>query len=174
MADREPKDEGLFKRAMHDVIRLKTPPRSDSKASRKSTHRPAHEAAPDQPRVAALAATPAGAHDDDGSHRKHGVQLRVLQKLKRGRFPPADQVDLHDLTVIRGLAVLHEFLEQSRSAGLRCVRVIHGKGLRSKGGPRLKLAVHHALRDHHGVLAFTACKPADGGGGAVDVLLRSQ
>ena len=95
-----------------------------------------------------------------------------MQKLKRGRFPPADTMDLHHLSVARGLVVLNEFLEQSRSAGLQCVRIVHGKGLRSKEGPRLKLAVHQALREQPGVLAFTTCKPADGGSGAVDVLLR--
>lgn len=167
-------DEELFRQAMQDVEPLRAPARSDSKAPRKPRHTPGRVAGADNRQEANRAATPVGSADDDGLHRKHGVQVRTLQKLKRGRFPPADTLDLHHLTVDRGLAVLREFLDQSRSAGLQCVRIIHGKGLRSKEGPRLKLAVHQALREDPGVLAFTTCKPAGGGSGAVDVLLSAK
>jgi DNA-nicking Smr family endonuclease len=56
--------------------------------------------------------------------------------------------------------------------GLRCVRVVHGKGLRSgPGGPVLKPIVHRWLRKVENVAAFAAARPADGGSGAVYVLL---
>ena len=159
---------------MQDVEPLRAQPRSDSKAPRKPKPAPARETDSARQRVADAAVGPTGATDDDGSHRKHGVQVRMLQKLTRGRFPPADEIELHHLRVARGLEVLLEFLDQSRSAGLQCVRIIHGKGLRSQQGPRLKQAVHQALREDADVLAFTVCKPGDGGSGAVDVLLRSS
>ena len=159
---------------MQDVEPLRSPVRSDSKEPRKPHLTPIREAATANPPVTGRAADTSGTSDQDGSHRKRGVQVRTLQKLKRGRFPPADEIDLHHLSVTRGLAVLQDFLDQSRSDGFRCVRIIHGKGLRSKDGPRLKQAVHRALREDPGVLAFTTCKPADGGSGAVDVLLSSK
>jgi DNA-nicking Smr family endonuclease len=176
VADREQKtsDEELLRQAMRGVEPLRAPERSDSKAPRKPKRPPARAAGSANQHETSRAAIPGGASDDDGSHRKHGVQVRTMQKLKRGRFPPADTLDLHHLRVDSGLAVLQEFLDQSRSAGLQSVRIIHGKGLRSKQGPRLKLAVHQALREHPDVLAFTTCKPAGGGSGAVDVLLSAK
>jgi DNA-nicking Smr family endonuclease len=176
MADKECKksEEELFRQAMQDVEPLRAPPRSDSKAPRKPEHSPVSVAESAHQQARGRPAISVGTSGEDGSYRKHGVQVRTMQKLKRGRFPPADTLDLHHLRVDRGLAVLEEFLGQSRSARLQCVRIIHGKGLRSTGGPRLKQAVHRALREDPGVLAFTTCKPADGGSGAVDVLLSAK
>ncbi len=110
---------------------------------------------------------------DESSYRKNGVQARLLQKLKRGRFPPADQLDLHHETAAAANAMLRNFIDHAQSRQLQCIRIIHGKGLRSATAPVLKRMVHQALREHAGVLAFTTCKPADGGSGAVDVLLRT-
>lgn len=98
----------------------------------------------------------------------------MLQKLKRGHFPPGDQLDLHHETVVTAHTMLQNFITDAQRQRLRCIRIIHGKGLRSEAGPVLKNMVHQALRDHHGVLAFTTCKPAHGGSGAVDVLLRTS
>jgi len=77
------------------------------------------------------------------------------------------------MTTETGHRALLEFIEDAQKAKLECVRIIHGKGLRSEHGPRLKLMARQFLRDHPQVLAFTSCKPADGGSGAVDVLLKS-
>ena len=66
-----------------------------------------------------------------------------------------------------------EFIAEAQRDQFKCVRIIHGKGLRSKNGPRLKLMTQQALVDHPQVLAFTPCKPANGGSGAVDVLLKN-
>lgn len=176
MADRERKetDGELFRQAMLDVKPLRAPARSQSKAPHKPARPPVVSIAVEEAVPTDRGERHSGASDDDTSHRKHGVQIRLLQKLKRGRFPPADTLDLHHLTVARGLPVLHRFLDEARTNGMQCVRVIHGKGLRSSNGPRLKLAVQQALREHAAVLAFTMCKPADGGSGAVDVLLKSS
>ena len=95
-----------------------------------------------------------------------------MQKLKRGRFPTDRQLDLHNMTVDAGHRALLEFIAATRGKTLECVRIIHGKGLRSENGPRLKLMTRQILRDHPRVLAFTVCKQADGGTGALDVLVR--
>ena len=96
----------------------------------------------------------------------------MLQKLKRGRIPPGDQLDLHHETTVAAHTMLQDFIADAGDRGLKCVRIIHGKGLRSQAGPVLKTMVHQALCEHSSVLAFTTCKPAHGGSGAVDVLLK--
>ena len=111
--------------------------------------------------------------DDGSSHRKNGVQMRILQKLKRGQFSLGAQLDLHHMTTRTAHTALLEFIEDSQNRSLESVRIIHGKGTRSESGPRLKLMTHKLLREHPQVLAFTACKPADGGTGATDILLKS-
>jgi DNA-nicking Smr family endonuclease len=105
--------------------------------------------------------------------RKNGVQKRIIQKLKRGQFPVNQALDLHDMNLETAQAALLGFIAGTQGERLECVRIIHGKGLRSVNGPRLKLMTRQLLRDHPQVLAFTTCKPANGGSGAVDVLLRS-
>jgi len=111
--------------------------------------------------------------DNGSSHRKHGIQNRTLQKLKRGRFTLGDELDLHNMTTETAHRVLLEFIAKAQRRSLESVRVIHGKGLRSENGPRLKLMTRQLLRDHPQVLAYVNSKPADGGEGAVDILLKS-
>jgi len=84
------------------------------------------------------------------------------------------ELDLHNMTSETGHSVLLEFIADAQSRSLESVRIIHGKGLRSENGPKLKLMTRQVLRDHPQVLAYTMCKPADGGSGAVDVLLKSS
>jgi DNA-nicking Smr family endonuclease len=54
------------------------------------------------------------------------------------------------------------------------VRIVHGKGLRSRNGPRLKRLASRLLSRHPAVLAFASCRPVDGGTGAVTVLLKKR
>jgi DNA-nicking Smr family endonuclease len=168
-------DEHLFQQEMQDVVPLRTPPRTGSRTPRESLRKRAQQTAEPPERIAGIPSTTmteqAGSHDAS-SHRKTGVQARLLVKLKRGQFPPGDQLDLHHETVVAAHAMLQDFIAHARYSDLKSVRIIHGKGLRSKAGPVLKSMVHKALREHPDVLAFTSCKPAHGGGGAVDVLLK--
>lgn len=170
----------LFRQAVEGVVPLRTPARSDSKvpgrASRKRRHESMQRLAEPTPGMDSdLEVLPdfhSGPNEQDTSHRKNGVQLKIMQKLKRGHFPPADQFDLHHLNTHSGKTELLKFIASAQQRGFRCIRVIHGKGLRSKDGPRLKLMVRHILRGHPQIQAYTACKPADGGDGATDVLLK--
>jgi DNA-nicking Smr family endonuclease len=170
-------DEHLFRQEMGDVVPLKTPPRSDSKAPRKPHRTPGQQAV--LASAARIYGSPANDHEhinaeDGSSHRKNGVQKKLMQKLKRGQFPTGGQLDMHHMSVATAHDALLDFIAESQSRSLGCVRIIHGKGLRSSQGPRLKLMARQALRDHPQVLAFTACKPADGGSGAVDILLKTS
>jgi DNA-nicking Smr family endonuclease len=115
---------------------------------------------------------PTGA--DTLSFHRPGVRMRTLKHLRRGLYPIEEQLDLHGLSQAAARDSLGEFLEQSRGAGYRCVRIVHGKGYRSGArGPILKIAVNTWLKRHPDVMAFTSARPIDGGTGAVYVLLRA-
>jgi DNA-nicking Smr family endonuclease len=121
----------------------------------------------DAPGVAAPGAA------DPLSFRRPGVRDQTLRHLRRGRYPVEDEVDLHGLNQAAARDLLADFIAASTHAGLRCVRVVHGKGYRSGArGPVLKIAVNTWLRRHADVLAFASARAIDGGTGAVYVLLR--
>lgn len=107
------------------------------------------------------------------SHRRHHVAPKLLQDLRRGRFAAQDEVDLHGLDAAAAESLLREFLRHAREQGHGCVRVIHGKGLSSPSGiPVLKNLVDRVLRQRSEVLAFHSAPGAQGGTGAVLVLLK--
>jgi len=106
---------------------------------------------------------------------RNGVGTHTLRKLRRGHWVIQDELDLHGLTVVEARGLLAEFLNQCLRRGLRCVRVIHGKGLRSKNRePVLKGKVAGWLIQRDDILAFCQARQADGGGGAVVVLLQGR
>ena len=107
------------------------------------------------------------------SYLKSGLSPRLLRQLKRGHFSIADEMDLHQMTTGVARTAVKQFLESSRREGALCVKIIHGKGLRSRAeGPVLKRMVDGMLRQRADVLAFASAKPAEGGTGAVIVLLQ--
>jgi len=170
-------DEHLFRQEMDDVVPLKTSPTTDSRAPRTRTRKPAVEIVSETFDQSFSPSVNQPVHidtEDGSSHRKNGVQKRIVQKLKRGRFPLGGQLDLHHMTTATGHTALLEFIADAQSNALECIRIIHGKGMRSENGPRLKIMTRQLLREHPQVLAFTTCKPADGGDGAVDVLLKKN
>jgi len=170
-------DEHLFRQAMDGVVPLRTPATTDSKVPRVPfQQRRTNAASPDTTRANSILLTGhTQAGTNDGStFRKNGVQKRVMQKLKRGHYPIGDQLDMHHMTTNTGQRVLLEFIANAQRRTIECVRVIHGKGLRSENGPKLKTMTQRVLREHSQVLAFSECKPAEGGSGALNVLLKSK
>lgn len=170
-------DTQLFREKMTGVTPLKTEPTTDSKPPRtvKRIRTPEKLSEIYDPSSFASASKQPHIDADDGSsHRKNGIQKRTMQKLKRGHFAVGAELDLHNMTIKTAQTLLLEFIEEALTESLVSVRVIHGKGLRSTNGPRIKLMTRQLLRDHPGVLAYTNCKPADGGDGAVQVLLKSS
>ena len=105
-----------------------------------------------------------------------GVDHRLAQRLHRGDFAIQAQCDLHGHTVEEAKAAMQRFVSHAHASGQRCVRVIHGRGRNSKDNrPVLKEQVQLWLS--HGrlsrlVLAFATAPAADGGAGAVYVMLR--
>ena len=104
-----------------------------------------------------------------------GLQHSVMRKLRRGQYAIEAELDLHGNTVPEARERIVTFLNHSRARGIRCVRIIHGKGKSSEGKlPVLKGKVNAWLRQKHEVLAFCSARPNDGGTGAVYVLLRKK
>ncbi len=103
-----------------------------------------------------------------------GYQKRLLRRLRRGQFSVEDTMDLHHMDVATAKQVLVDFLEHCSSRQMGCVRIIHGKGLRSKGQPLLKIMTNRVLRKYPAVVAFASCRPVHGGTGATDVLLATR
>jgi DNA-nicking Smr family endonuclease len=111
--------------------------------------------------------------DDALSFRRHGVD--VVRKLRRGVWVLQDEIDLHGLRRDEAHERVSGFLREATRAGYRCVRVVHGKGHGSPGRePVLKAKVKAWLVKHQDVLAFTHARPADGGHGALIVLLKAN
>ncbi len=109
------------------------------------------------------------------SFARPGLQHSLLRRLRRGHFAVRAQLDLHGMTVPVARMALAGFLQQCRTAQWRCVRIIHGKGRRSRHrGPVLKGKVDKWLTQCDEVLAFCSARPVDGGTGAVYVLLKSR
>ena len=172
--DEEPpaaQDVDLFRQALDGVTPL--PPTG------RHHHRPAPRYPASRPADVAQAADwlsdPSDADAEPlGEFMRDGVSRATLLKLRRGRFPPQDSLDLHGCNSDEARRQLPDFLRHSREQGLRCVVVVHGKGWNSAGGEGvLKIRVRHWLTQCADALAFCEAPPAMGGGGAVLVLLKA-
>ena len=104
---------------------------------------------------------------------RNGISRQILRKLRKGDWKVQAELDLHGLRRTDAKVELVEFLYECLRRGARCVRIIHGKGLGSPNRePVLKQAVRHWLAQREEVLAYVQARPAEGGGGAVIVLLK--
>lgn len=113
--------------------------------------------------------------DETLSFARPGVGSDVLSKLRRGYWVIQSQLDLHGLRRDQAREALGEFLRQARRQGQRCVRIIHGKGHGSVNKePVLKQKVRNWLAQKEEVMAFCQARPAEGGSGALVVLLKSS
>jgi DNA-nicking Smr family endonuclease len=170
-------DAALFREAIGPIKRL---PES-TPAPGKPKPRPAARMAERDEREALsefqrglddLSALAAG---DTLSYRRDSVPPAVFQRLKRGRFSAQDELDLHGATTLQAESMLRHFLAEAHAHEFGCVRIIHGKGQRDDGGlPVLKNLVDRVLRQRADVLAFHSAPAAQGGTGAVVVLLARR
>jgi DNA-nicking Smr family endonuclease len=111
---------------------------------------------------------------DEPNFVRDGVSRQVLRKLRSGVWVIQDQLDLHGLDRHQAREALAGFLASCARRGVRCVRVIHGKGLGSKNRePVLKTKVKYWLARRQEVLAYCQTQPVDGGSGALVVLLKA-
>ena len=105
---------------------------------------------------------------------RNGLSRMVLRKLRRGTWPVQDSLDLHGNNTEAARKLLQQFLHEATRRNLRCVLVIHGKGLNSRDGEAvLRKLTRHWLTQHRQVLGYCNAQPGDGGSGAVLVLLKT-
>ncbi len=107
--------------------------------------------------------------------RRPGIQHRLFQDLQRGLIPPEESLDLHGMRVTEARNAFARFLDASLGRGLRCVRIVHGKGRNSPDSqPVLKQKTYQWLLQSEAVLAFVSAPRWDGGSGASYVLLSRK
>jgi DNA-nicking Smr family endonuclease len=167
-------DTGLFRDAVRDVRPLPAPP-PPPEPPRPPPRAHMRRADDEAVLVESLELGPGELLVETGDEllfRRATISGRTLRRLQRGEFRVEDEIDLHGLIAVEAREALRSFLNEAIRRGLRCVRVIHGKGLRSgPRGPVLKHAVNTWLRKTGAVLAFASARQVDGGTGAVYVLL---
>lgn len=108
---------------------------------------------------------------DGLSYAREGLQVGVLRKLRRRHYVIEDQVDLHGMSSDEARKYVYDFLNYAVAEGMRAVRIVHGKGYHSQHGPILKQKIGSWLQQRKEVLAYVSAPQADGGTGAVYVLL---
>ncbi|MDH4232270.1 MAG: Smr/MutS family protein [Nitrospirota bacterium] len=98
----------------------------------------------------------------------------IVKKLHEGRFAVQDYLDLHGLCLEEAESSVEQFIKESLTKGHRCIRIIHGRGLRSPRGPVLKEALIKwlSVRYRKHIIAFVSARQCDGGLGALYILLR--
>lgn len=103
-----------------------------------------------------------------------GARKDLAKRLHRGDFSVQDYIDLHGLTLTEAEESLTEFFKEALLKQYSCVKVIHGRGLKSPHGPVLKEALTKWLQGpfRKWVLAYATAKDCDGGLGATYVLLK--
>ena len=110
--------------------------------------------------------------DDAMSFRRPGIGTEITRRLRAGEWAIQQQLDLHGMRSDEAREALGAFIRIANRQGVRCVRVVHGKGLGSPGKqPVLKTKTQRWLIQKNEVLAFVQAKPAEGGAGALVVLL---
>lgn len=169
-------DVAAFREAVRDVRPLAVPPRVGERRKPRphAAFRRRDALAVLEESITLTAADLEVESGDELSFRRPGVPEGVLRKLRRGQYRLEAEIDLHGMTLPEAKQALREFLATAIFRGLRCVRIVHGKGLRSgHRGPVLKNGVNVVLRRTDAVVAFCSARPVDGGTGAVCVLLAA-
>ena len=111
---------------------------------------------------------------DEAAWRRDGLPKTLLRDLRRGRWVTQEKLDLHGLNRTEARDAVVTFLAECLDHGYRCVRIVHGKGLSSPGRePVLKGLVLGWLSQRQEVLAFCQARAAEGGAGAVVILLAT-
>jgi DNA-nicking Smr family endonuclease len=172
-----PEDFALFRAEMRDVAPQAPVNRVEPQRARPEPV-PAQSRADERAVLRELARLAADDDDteleDDWAYLRPGLPREILRKLRRTHWVIQDQVDLHGLSGDEAALATAVFLADCRRRGVRCVRIVHGKGLRSRGRePVLKGRIRRLLTRRDEVLAFVEPRAAHGGGGAVVALLEA-
>jgi len=98
----------------------------------------------------------------------------IARKLHMGSYSVQDFIDLHGMRYAEAEEAFSSFFKHAVRQGLFCIKVIHGRGLRSPRGPVLKKALEKWLNGNlrKWVLAYSTAKDCDGGLGATYIILK--
>jgi len=167
-------DAAAFRAAMGDTQPLATSPRvAVVRSPAKSTAVAAPRAPEDvdaAPNLAGMGSVPA---EGPATFVRPGQSGQVVRRLRRGYWPLARELDLHGARRDEARVAIASCIQEAMARGGRCVRIVHGRGLRSPGGePVLRDVTRQWLASCPDVLAFCEAPPAQGGTGALLVLLR--
>jgi len=176
-------DEVSFAAAMADVRRLRSDARVDAPAP--AAHATRTVIDEESEALAVLSDLVAGNGDFDISDSTEyvegavvGFDARVMKRLRRGEFAYQAMLDLHGMSAAAARVEVERFILHSLAEGHREVLIVHGRGRNSKDNvPVLKERLKSWLargRIGRSILAFTSARPADGGTGALYVLLRRR
>ena len=164
-------ESSLFNEAMQGVTPLRADNKAQIKPARKNIKIRSHDERPDINDI--FSDAPVDECPDQLLYSRDGITPDTLKKLRKGKFQIDNSIDLHGMTVDAARDYLLEFLAECEANGSRCVIIVHGKGYSSPGKkPVIKPMVNRWLRAAPTVLAFSSAVPADGGTGAVYVLLK--
>lgn len=174
------REDALFRAAIGEIAPVRGGERRVVPQQARPTPQEVNEEAEALAKLAELVATGEGLDlrdtDEYFEGLSRGVDRSLMDPLRRGEFSVQAHLDLHGMVVEEARDELERFLGESRRRGLRCVLVVHGRGLHSKDRkPVLKERISAWLtrgKLARIVLAFATARPADGGAGAVYVLLR--
>jgi DNA-nicking Smr family endonuclease len=109
------------------------------------------------------------------TYLRQGMSRLALRRLRRGHWVVQASLDLHGMNRVEAAQQVAQFVRASAARGARCVRIVHGKGLGSKNRePVLKAKLRAWLVPRDEVLAFCQAPAAEGGAGALLVLLKAR
>ena len=174
---RSPPDDEEFRRATAGVQPLRAP-RRVARTGKRPAPVPVQTRRDEQAALAESLSGPLSIDDaiesgEELAFLRDGLSRQLLRKLRRGHWVVEDSLDLHGMNRVEAAASVAAFLRHCLARRVRCVRIVHGKGLGSRNREPVlkgKLRKWLAMRDE--VLAFCQAPAADGGGGAVLVLLK--
>ena len=176
-------DDASFAAAMADVRPLRRESRVDAPAPAAARIRPVVDDDAEALAVLSDLVTGNGVFDiSDSSEYVEGAVVgldpRILKRLRNGEFAYQAILDLHGMTAAAARVEVERFIMGASAAGHRGVLIVHGRGRGSKDNvPVLKERLKSWLargRIGRSILAFTSARPADGGAGALYVLLRRR
>ena len=163
-------DERILAEALADVK-----PLSDESRQRVMVRPAPQRTVTGLPRKDTTDPTSKSCTDWTSGHAAPGVPRSQVRQLKRGEIPVERTLDLHGCTVEEALGRLRQFVTGCKHEGVRCVRVIHGKGTHSPSGAGvLRDSVWEYLTRRKDVLIVEFAQPRAGGQGAACVLLRKS
>jgi len=172
--DEDTENARLFREAVRGVrpLRARTSPVQPPRARPRARFTRADRAAVLRESLEPQGVDPEALTGEALAFHRPQIPAAVLRRLRRGDYRVQREIDLHGMTVVEAKLALREFLLRALEQHVRCVRIVHGKGLRSgPRGPVLKAAVSGVLRRTGAVLAYVSARAVDGGTGAVYVLL---